>query len=805
MQRTDRSAKRTPKVDGQTLTVPEGAEEPAVGGTQLPTGTSGDTASRRAMQGTPPTENPGGGGGQDERYLSSCSAIAASAGGQEGALAGATSSQKRGRAQKKRARKVKDKMRQLCVDGAAAPGTAATAEGVEVLADLDRKRTLSSSSSGSGGPASTPWPKLERAARDLAALAWARAQPGKVEVPRTAAANASTNYVDVKSSTMLDARGSAGLLRRDGEGVSKATVVASLGGVGAPPRPPEHPGRKEDGMEGPRVNLVVGGLSSSCGTSSEIAVAGKGGDRPAEVGEEVAQIQMPGPIDVCKRVEKGNTGENQGSGAVELTARETGIEGKPQPVADIAGTCGTALKPANTNHTVTDNPAVVEFDNDAADPPATTVASRHRKTRRGKRAGGAINRRRGAKERAAGCTRRAASEAEAMEAAAGPGGTAVSSSQHDMTIGDECEGDNADKSQLATPSIVVPVVDAVPSSPDLTREVGASKTGVQGGPTEGVDPDRNGGGVAGGGKGGAKGRSHGGGAGGGVGSMIEGTAVDVATPPCNGRLSVVDMPPLELAAARSARGLLAMFSPSAVAVASSGKQAAKLVRESSLPILGTASPSSGGTTRLQLLVRQMGVLESLVGLCAPLPWTPVPLTSASSSSLPTPHRSTILPSAAVSNDILPASGAQSQPVAEGRGEGDVYVCTALSGVGASIATGATIGVSRRKGGDDSPKTRPDIPAPRTPSRSTRNETAGANRGGGVDGGRGREGLTESSMGVLLKALEDAGNRERVLNMDGAAPLVRKCSGTLVRWFKGCCKPQESLPLLHIAPFLYRAR
>lgn len=764
-QMRDRSAKHAPTADGQAVTVPQGMEE---------AGTLVGAASRRAMKEIPPTEGGGNGEVQLAFSVSSCSATAPTAGGQEGALAGATSSQKRGRAQKKRARKVKDKMRQLCVDAASAAGTCATAEGVgstaggvEACRESDGRRSLSSGGGG-GVLASIPWPKLERAARDLAALAWARAQPGKIDVSRTAKVRASSNDADAKSSTILETKGDGGVSPRDGEGAGKPTVVASLGDARPPLRPPEQPDSTEDMMEGPCVKAAVDELSSLCGTLSEIASAGKVGDPAPDAGEQLAQIQTLEPKGVCNEVEKGDASATTGCD-VEPPARAIGNKGKPQPVTDIAGDCGTALVPANTDHDVTEHTAVVEFDSGTANSPAETLASRHTKTRRGKRAGGAINRRRGAKEKAAGCIRRAAAQAEAIVAAEGQDGMAASSSHDEVVIGDGYEGENVDDSQLATPSIVVRAVDAAPPLPDVVQGTGAICTNLGGGPTEGTDAGQDSGGVEVECEDGTKDRSHG------RGDRVP--ASDVATPPGVGRLSMVDTATLELAAAKSARELLAILDSSAVAVGSSGKQAGKLVRESLWPVLGSAPspfPDSDGTTRLQLRVRQRGVLESLVCLCAPLPWTPVPLASSSSISSPTQHRSSTSPSVAATSDILPDSGVQPQRVVEGRGKGDASVCTVQSGVGASTSTCATTeALSRRKCSDDSLGTRPGSPAPRTPSRSAGNKTARAKRGGGSDGGRVREELTESSMGVLLKALGDAGNREYVLKIDGTAPLVRK--------------------------------
>lgn len=778
MRTRDRSAKHAPTADDQAVTVPQGMEE---------AGTSGGATSRRAVKEIPPTEGGGNGEVQLAFSVSSCSATAPSAGGQEGALAGATSSQKRGRAQKKRARKVKDKMRQLCVDAAAAAGTPATAEGVgstaggvEARRESDGRRSLSSGD-GSGVLASTLWPKLERAARDLAALAWARAQPGNINVSQTAKVRASSNDADAKSSTMLETKGDAGVPPRDGEGAGKPTAVASLGDA-RPPSRPDQPDSKDDRMESPCVKAAVDGLLSLCGTSSEIATTGKVGNLAPDAGEQLAQIQTLEPKGLCNELGKGDAAATIGCD-VEPPAREIGNMGKPQPVTDIAGNCGTALVPANTDHDDTEHTAVVEFDSGAATSPAETLASRHRKTRRGKRAGGAINRRRGAKERAAGCIRRAAAQAEATIAAEGRGGTAASSSHDVVVIGDMYEGDDVDDSQLATPSIVVRAVDAVPPLPDVVQGTGAKYTNLGGGPTEGTDAGRDSGGVEVECESGSKDRSQGRG--------DCGPAIDVATPPCVGRLSMVDTATLELAAVKSARELLAMFYSSTVAVGSSGKQAGKSVRESLLPVLGTAPspfPDSDGTTLLQLRVRQQGVLESLVCLCAPLPWTPVPRASSSSISSPTQHRSPISPSVAATSDILPDSGVQSQ---QGRGKGDASVCTVQSGVGASNSTCATtVGMSRRKCSDDSLGTRLGSPAPRTPSRSAGNRTAGARRGGGSDGARVREELTESSMGVLLKALGDPGNREYVLKIDGTAPLVRKDPEILTR-----SKGQSLLPSL----------
>ncbi|CAN0181238.1 unnamed protein product, partial [Ectocarpus sp. 4 AP-2014] len=216
-------------------------------------------------------------------------------------LLATTACPRRGRAQKKRARKVKDNLRQLCVEA---------------------------STTGSTATALAPWPRLEKAARELAELALAKTQVVKSQ----AAAQAVTPPADAPASRLAPA--AAVPLAASAEQPSLSMPTSPVGLL--------------SGVNSGDVRTAVVAAAGTT-TNENVGYPGKGRAAAliAEVNAEDGTRSGDGD---------GGGGSCSRSGADQLSARGEG---------------------------------------------GRLLLGGHRKTRRGKRAGGAINRRRGAKARSA--------------------------------------------------------------------------------------------------------------------------------------------------------------------------------------------------------------------------------------------------------------------------------------------------------------------------------------------------------------------------------------------------------------------
>lgn len=386
-----------------------------------------------------------------------------------------------------------------------------------------------------------------------------------------------------------------------------------------------------------------------------------------------------------------------------------------------------------------------------------TTAPMHgrKKTRRGKRAGGAINRRRGAKERAAGRAQDVSSTA-----------AIVSSTHVANTVADTAPNRQED----ATPS---------ERSGETRQGVQATKIGST---AEGVS----------------------------VGVGGRGYVAESATSPDRGS-AVLSLPALEHAALRSVRDLLIMLissTSSAAAVSEKGQGGRASLLSSTVHSGATLSAKAC----LQTQLRHRGILESLVVLCAPLPWSPVRFalqgcgrhfstTSPSSSLLPLPSKEAhVSPTDEGTVTLSEDSRCEATPRPPVSGPVNPHNVDAEK---ASRAA-AVVGVCAKKSGEKeqggavlsalrkhstqpssrvpaSPARAPATPVenPGTPTLSIMGKGHGravadaGSRGGNAvvaDCGR-RELLIALVLCVLGEALEEPRNREYVLGMDGAAPLV----------------------------------
>lgn len=454
------------------------------------------------------------------------------------------------------------------------------------------------------------------------------------------------------------------------------------------------------------------------------------------------------------RARAGSTGE------ISLAKTSRTVPGVPQPDAGLQVTnpqeevpdLGIADEADATNHA---------DEQHAADPAS---APRRKKTRRGKRAGGVLNRRRGAKERAAkreevvACASVVTDVPEAVdetvtlscEEAASADGieenvTPVPSSDHDR---------ERDKQVATSPQSTVAVtpgttVDIAGGAKALAAVVPMHTAGIP------ADPG------------------------------YCSTCVSEIHEP------LLPLPVLENAAARSIQDLRAMLIPS------STSESKRDARDSSCAGSSSNIASAG---HFWLQIRRRGVLESLVALCAPFPWSPV------LSSLPNVGQPSPSPCGDTNRDIGPElracrSESASTPPTTRAGSGSN--AAAVAATSAATTTGAPsrhgAGCERvgqveeeaergplpadssnmvRLGPSASSPRSPPLSQPRkggaSPPKTAKGRKAVDDVGvGGLPVGAGgrREWLMASALSVLCEALAEPRNVDYLLVMDGAAPLV----------------------------------
>lgn len=735
-----------------------------------------------------------------------------------------TACQRRGRAQKKRARKVKDKMRQLCLE------------------------VSTTTPSGTGAAEVAPWPRLERAARTLGELALAKAQLAMSKAALPSAAPKSAGPSEIRESVRSLATASA----------ADASHCSTDGRLppGVEPRPP-------------LSSSNVTGQPGTAANDDGIAATAKGCRREASFATGNAKKSRTGAL-----IAEDATKEGSSSGDGEGGYSSSGADQLSSP----AGQFPT-----------------------------------HRKTRRGKRAGGAINRRRRAKEmsgskRSAAAATAAAARAregtvcsDTVTAAASDGAVVdirdvpVLAEGDDGAVGEgrerHGEGDNLDSKamsiaanvntqsmSIATAAVADTATDAPPPPPQAQgehnshRETPKIKNGEEVEPQQhqqeqrrtaaavgsysvdiGRDEQEDGGVSA---EGEAEGcgavtdrgsqncdvfdgddRRRGGSATAAAAGVTAGDASGRSGPSLSSSPSSLlpstsllaqDVAALEGAAWRSLQDLHAMCPSPACYPASASASAMVAVPGCSQQPSPARSPSSGsngsgaaGATekavstadaphhRLRRQVRARGVLDSLVAICAPFPWTPVdpPLGTISAAKEGRSLRGCAVASSggaavAATSSTNPAGAAAALP-------GDAGVDTGS----ASDQSGGCYPETQRAGSHNCEHERHQhqhhqgvsqaamatLPrawkggrAAEENGRSVRAKKNDAGSGGDCGSG-GREAMTESALAVLLAMLaEEPSNRAYVLKMDGGAPLVSRwwCLRSNATLFLSCHEVKE---------------
>lgn len=715
------------------------------------------------------------------------------------ALVRATACQRRGRAQKKRARKVKDKMRQLCLEVSTTTPT------------------------GTGAAEVAPWPRLERAAKALGELALAKAQLAISKAALPAAVPNSAGPAEIRG-------GVRGLATASADDTSHFPTDARPSGV--EPRPPlptssvtDHPGIAAASDDG------TAATAKGVGREAAFAVGKAKKSRAAVLIAE-------------------DTQEGSSSGDGERSYSSSGAD----QLSSSAGQSPT-----------------------------------HRKTRRGKRAGGAINRRRRAKEISGSKRSATAAAARAREgritshtdtASASEGG--VVDIQDVVAKGDagavgggrKGRGARGNVDTKVTPIAATPVADAVsdappppqadgkrkshretpkikngqevePQGPQLEQHrtaasVGLSSVDIGRGEREdrGVSLER-----------GAEGcgavidrrsknghvfdgadRRRGGSAAA-AGAAAAGVAACGASGRSGSSLSsssssslpslsplAQDVAALEGAAWRSLRDLQAMC-PSSPCYSASASAPAAVVpgcsQQSSPPRSPSACSNGSGTAgatektnstanashRLRRQLRARGVLDSLVAICAPFPWTPVdpPLGATSAVKEGGVLRGCADSGSGDSSGVAVATTSSANPAGAAALAGDTMRKADSTGVGTLSADsasdqsgGCNPGVQRAgslncehdrqqhhhyQGVSQAAMATVPLACNRRGEeenwRNVRAKKNGVGSSGDCRGG-GREAMTESALAVLLAVLvEEPSNRAYVLKMDGGAPLVSR--------------------------------
>eukprot|EP00752_Nemacystus_decipiens_P012178 g10796.t1 len=713
-----------------------------------------------------------------------------------------TACQRRGRAQKKRARKVKDSTRRLCLEAAAVP-----------IARGEAARSASSSSP-------CPWPRLERAARELGALVSAKARLAE---------------------TKLALQATAVTMSRSAASGGREDVVTGLSSAVPAADPPVADARDLANVDGPSRT----GSPDIRQTSSAIDHPGEGGLSTGTGATAAVAGSMKGGA-VLLIAEEAEEGLNSGDGGGSCSSNGGGGGG---------GDSDKLLRPS------------------------------HRKTRRGKRAGGAINRRRGAKERAASCASAAASAAAAGGAEERDESCRKASENPDVAESRHSPAHAAAAAAVAPPpagkelklqgEIQTKATNGVEQSTQAAACLKQRRLAAgAGGHDIGLAVTRDARGA------GGRSTSDGGKAEAafvecvseGHTSCIDRMAgvVDAAAAVVSGvsgdRLplrseplpcSSLEVAALEDAAWRSLRDLRVMCSssfssasasspsPSPSAASVTGRQSAASPRPSAsssspdrAPSTGTnatakTSPGSSAEGRLCQQARLRGVLDSLVAICAPFPWTPAvssSLDSAPAASNGTGAVGRAFPSPAAGVDAAAATVPPTAAAAAPCDSNLTYSCSASHGhdrvgpaaacagtsadVSPSSANGmlqedavpgrreaeneledkpdhvhaydhpadhissdavATVGMPPRAEGGSEPIQRfNDIGCGSGSTRRAASREASA-------GGVGREAMSESALDVLLALLaEEPRNRDYVLRIDGGAPLVDCLSRLLER-------------------------
>lgn len=687
----------------------------------------------------------------------------------------AVTCQKRGRAQKKRARKVKDKMRHICIEAAVAEAAAAadcrvafsTPKATNVKnegssspvrngsidAGSRRSPKKDGGHNGSKTLTLTPWPKLERAAKDLAILAWARTRQQRGGAPLAVAAVGSEGAAirqEAAEGSREETLTVPTAVTEDNATVAfeneKSRVVAM---------------KSTDAKEGQLIGEDLMTSHSIAHEGSAVGVYSMDERASLPVSEPVEPAHFENRSGAAPKLVAGALASDEAAPLVSPALLEVGGDTK---AACATGTVVGAIigLNTNTNKVISAGGCVSEVETEAVSVAAEVVCGEydpggadkslsanvlvHKKTRRGKRSGGAINRRRGAKERAA--SRLSASQQASTSNEFEPCSKKVAGTE---------EGDKVcllavKPSSIAMPSSQYPVGEKLAKlGPNCRAPVEGLHISCDG--AEGCASD-------------AECESRGGNRG-----VSIASAATVNSRTLNGESWLGHVPAFECAAAKAIRELSVMVSTLSTPSASPSSKV-EVTNRHSLPLRVTAptsAPPAGGVGRFQSQIRTRGVLESLLVICAPFPWIPVLTALASDSSTramgdfppnspPLENGSTLR----ASSLKLEAGGrvvnSPAPPLPES---------TEVFNFSDSIKVPS---VGGERGDNSTPRM---CKADRElPPASHERGAGGVKPTLGRDGSGIREVLTESALEILEIALAEPDNREYVLRVDGAAPLVR---------------------------------
>lgn len=653
----------------------------------------GSISCRRTLPGG---RNDGGGGGdldisvREENTLSVSSSFqpAVPIASSEKARLSVGVGQKRGRAQKKRAKKIKDKMRELCLEAAAVVSTTAAYAGAgtasvnqgpphtsfDVSGSYDRGTADCSDGNlsvenhrGDKGTSDTQGltlsPRFARAATDLIALARVRVPckrccktpallSGREECSEVGASLASET-----ASSSSNAEDTVATVAAAKVATNAAAAAATTPAALSPPSP-----NSAELLQNERV----------CGNGPTVAMKETAGSSAANegAGGSLKGLSSVDPCDADGLPPASAVCENEnieGNGALARVL----VEGRGMHEQQHRQGAEEIHVLENRSRGGALESAAISEEGPLGDKDAVP---RYKKTRRGKRAGGASNRRRGPKPKAK-----------------------VRSGETPVTAHDAGRVDGKDTTLrgVTREGTVAPPTLPLRDAGIQTHEEGPHAL------AEGESGDRN-------------------------------SPGDTATCCDNGRdedgvcsctSCSVDIAALECAALMSLRDLRSLIaSPT------------------------TARGQTGADSLVESRLQSSGVLESLVALCAPYPWAPIPLLHGTfPGGLPVCTWET--------------------PEHVGGQEAHGEVASAVDTPSRSVSTCSSMISAEGVHVDDA-----------VHAATSRNGATVATRTtaafGGLRGAGSREAVMEGALSVLSRAFEDPKNRDYVLRIDGATPLVR---------------------------------
>lgn len=616
--------------------------------------------------------------------------------------------------------------------------------------------------------APTAWPRLERVARDLAALVWARAsqQQYRVDVDvdgtdrrRNIAPDPSAARPGRQDPTPPAVRSERD---SDADATTRSSTLPSADGIGVAVLD---------------SSSAVEAVPSRGDTGEAVVPLPKADGDCSEVHSSRGAIELAAPT------------EPNGVSMASISGRETtrtpdddaGTENDHEAQAsemDALQTIESSEKQAAVNQPLTvetkhtDGIALAGESDvkgqggvpEPAAPDTGPVLPKRKKTRRGRRAGGVLNRRRGAKAKAAKCEEDGAVSGTASEVTNVTGGRdpgmvvsleAASSAEDtagepDALVRHQLDGRQTPNAHHETASDTGGVISSTGTVTAADTPSSAAMVDTDSGPRA-TSVECQGG------------------------SMQEPIVRSLSS----SHESSIPLPVLEHAAAISIQDLQSIFL-SSVASTSEGKREARDMSASA------GSPSSCTATspnaRLHLQLRRRGIIESLLALSAPFPWLPVlpamprAVRERSGQDKGKPYATKPGSTAATSGDAEASTTRTEQP-----GQRDMD-CDArdlqVEKRGATspghFRQSSTSKSSPSLGSSPAPAARRNEASPPMARKgSTAVEGDGGSAASASSASMRKASLIASAFAVLRCALEDSRNVESVFAMDGAAPLVSR--------------------------------